>query len=174
MTNLGDNLDNMMYPYVNVLSKDAFDLLTQDGKNTEVLESQGFSYEVVSESELPDKLFGHAVVMQAHLIEVFDVDDIPYNDIIIADSDVEEISGYQDVTDLLNESFEILEIPYEYPMKIFVPENIEVVPRRFEYAYINVPLFFSFAISLYRAAMIHFETCDKVVLLKYKYTGDEG
>jgi len=160
-----------MYPYILVMSKETFDLLTQNGQLFHDIFGEDYDYEIVEEKDLADKLFGHAVIMRAHLLEVFDVDHIPLDDIVIADSDVEEVPGYKNVTPLLNESLAIIDVPYEYPLKLFVPESSgEIKPRRFEYTYIRPALVFSSAVQLYKQAlMILFQSDYKeVVLLKMK------
>ena len=162
-----------MFPYVNVISKEMFDLITDNGKYPEVLE---FDYEIVHKDDLLETLFGHAEMMRAHLIEVFDTGDLVLDDIIIAEPDVEEIPGYKDVTYKLNESFEILNIPYSYPLKIFIPEDIDIYPKRYEYAYIGIPLIFGIAVSLYQAATLYLAKSDydEVVLLKMQISDEYG
>ena len=161
-----------MYPYVDVISKTAYDILTENGQRTDVLDVYEFDYEIVNETEILDKLFGHAIIMQSHLIEVFAVNNLPIDEMVITDPDVEEVPGYKNITDLLNESFSLMDIPYKYPLKLYVPENIKIEPYRIEYAYVNASLIFSFAISLYKTATIFFESCDQVVLLKKKGGND--
>ena len=160
-----------MYPYVLVTSKEVFDLLTQNGQLFRDIFGDDYDYEIVEEKDLADKLFGHATVMRTHLLEVFDVDHIPLDDIVVADSDVEGVPGYKDTTPLLNESLAIIDIPYEYPLKLFVPKDSgEIKPRRFEYSYIRPALVFSSAVQLYKQALMFlFQSNHKeVVLLKMK------
>jgi len=159
----------IMYPYTDVLSKEIFNLLTDEGKRfSEVFPE--FDYEIVKRNELADKLFGHSVVIQSHVFEVFETGSLQMEDIIVADPDVDKLPGYKNITDLLNESFEIIDIPYKYSLRTFIPEEIEIYPKRYEYVYVNVPLAFSYAVFLYKAAiaLLGKSEYDEVVLLKYK------
>lgn len=160
-----------MYPYVNVLTKEAYDLMTDNGKDLSFLESRNMAAEIVKVDDLPDALFGHTIVMQAHLIEVFKLSEaVDISDLVVAEPSIEELDGYKDVTPLLNESLEILDIPYKYKFKLFIPEHIEVIPKRFEYALLQLPLAFTAAVFLYRQAMMIIEEAvfkpEEMVLIK--------
>ena len=152
-----------MYPYVDVLSKEAFDLIDEN-----ILKENNLDYEIVDKDELTDKLFNHVSVIQAHIIETFQTDGLAIDDIIVAEINVDELPDYKDITVLLNESFEIIGIPFKYNLKAFVPKDIEIKPRRYEYVFVNVPLVFSMSIFLYKAASTFIEQSDvnKIVLLK--------
>jgi len=160
-----------MYPYVYVISKPAFEVLTKNGQDLSVLEANNFDYEIVHKNDLTEKLFGHVVVIQSHIFEVFEAEGkLTLDDIIVADPTVKEIPGHKEITLMLNESFKIIDIPFEYTLKVFIPENVELKPKRFEYVYNNIPLAFSYAVLLYKTAQTYFEESDtnEVVLLKVK------
>lgn len=161
-----------MYPYAYVLSKETFDLLTQEGKNTDILDENDFSYEIIKKDNLPEKLFSNVDVVQSHIYEIFDVlpTDLPLQDIIIADKEIKDIPGYQDITDTLNESFKIIGIPYRYPFKVYIPTHINLRRKPYEFIYAHIPLAFSLAVVLYQTALLLLEESDydEVVLLKSK------
>ena len=160
-----------MYPYIDVLTKEAYDLITNDGNDLSFLESKNMAAEIVKTDNIVNVLFGHPTVIQAHLIEVFKLSEkLDVNDIIVADPNVTELDGYKDVTPILNESLELIEISYKYELKLFIPEHINITPKRYEYALIQLPLAFSAAVFLYKHAMVVIEEAvfepEELVLLK--------
>ena len=160
-----------MYPYVDILTKEAFDVMTKNGKDFSFIESNNMAFEIVKVDDITNVLFGHHIIMQAHLIEIFNISEkLDINDIIIADLNVEELDGYKDVTPMLNESLELIEIPYKYRLKLFIPEHINITPKRIEYALIQLPLAFSVAAHLYKQSLFIIEEAvfkpEELVLLK--------
>jgi hypothetical protein len=163
-----------MYPYVDVISIEAYNLITENGKNTSIFDENPLVCVPIKIKDLEDVLFGIPIVMQAHLVEIFDISKGKFDvieDSIIADLDVDVIADYQNITPILNESFNIIGIDYQYPFKLFIPDNLHVEPKRYEYAYIQLPLTFTTAYLLYKKALIiidenHDNNCDEIVLVK--------